>query len=73
MRCCALGQPNEGPIAILVLTLLPAPAAAQLAYDVGPGEVYPGLEGATEVPALPAAGVLLLAFLRMWRGRRVVD
>ena len=26
---------------------------AQLAYDVGPGEVYPGLEGATPVPALP--------------------
>ena len=36
---------------------------AQLAYDVGPGARYPGLEGATDVPALPAAGALLLGLL----------
>lgn len=38
---------------------------AQLAYEVGPGVTYPGLEGATPVPALPFLGRWIDSVVRL--------
>lgn len=43
-----------------------------LAYDVGPGVLYPGFARAMPTPALPLVGVVLLAILMLVSGRRAL-